>query len=291
MSVTGLILAATLAAADGGDLKHPDWHPDGKLLIAEGSCAGSIDLYLIDVGSDSSRLLWDGGLTEGYPRWFHDGKRIAFHQIDDNRNARVFVADVTAAGMISGIRPVTDGPFDIEPAPSPDNKQIVYSQAGESGLDIALLDLQDQQQSRVWKSAFAENFPSWYPGGVAITFYARKSDGTQIYRRDLDSNQITALTEGDGPNFVGDISPDGKLLVYSSERDGDREMYLRDLHSGNETRLTNRPGRDAYGKFSPDGRRLAYHSVIDGQFTVIRILHLDTGERSEFSCRHQETGD
>jgi len=280
-----LLLAAGVAAAETGDLKHPDWHPDGRLLVAEGSCAGSIDLYLIDVEEKTVQLVWDGKQTEGYPRWFSDGKRIAFHQIDDKRESRIFVAELSLDGEISGVRRITLGPFDIEPAPSPDGSRIVYSQRGEKGLDIALLDLSGERATRVWKTEFAENFPSWHPGGSAIIFYARKPSGTQIYNRDLESDQINALTQGDGPNFVGHLSPDGKLLAYSSERSGDREIYVHDLLTGEGQQLTERAGRDGYAKFSPDGDYLAWHSVIDEKFSVTRLLNFDSGELSEFSCR------
>jgi TolB protein len=281
----GLLLGVAIAAAETGDLKHPDWHPDGKLLVAEGSCAGSVDLYLIDVEESTVRLVWDGKQTEGYPRWFSDGKRIAFHQIDDKRESRIFVAELSLDGEISGVRRITEGPFDIEPAPSPDGSRIVYSQRGEKGLDIALLDLSGERATRVWKTEFAENFPSWHPDGSAIIFYTRKPSGTQIYSRDLESDQLDALTAGDGPNFVGHLSPDGKLLAYSSERSGDREIYVRDLLEGEERRVTERAGRDGYAKFSPDGDYLAWHSVIDEEFGVIRLLNLESGEMSEFSCR------
>ncbi len=59
-TLIGLLLAIGFAAAETGDLKHPDWQPDGKLLVAEGSCADSIDLYLIDVEESEHRHLFAG---------------------------------------------------------------------------------------------------------------------------------------------------------------------------------------------------------------------------------------
>ena len=94
-SVFAILCLTTLACRAGvaaGDLKHPDWHPDGSKLIAEGSCFGSIDVFLINLDDGSVRQMWDGGFDEGYPRWFSDGTRLVFHQIDDQRQARLFVA-------------------------------------------------------------------------------------------------------------------------------------------------------------------------------------------------------
>ncbi len=60
---------------------------------------------------------------------------------------------------------------------------------------------------------------------------------------------------------------------------------IRDLLKGAEQRVTERAGRDGYAKFSPDGDYLAWHSVINKEFSVIRLLNLESGELSAFSCR------
>ncbi len=279
-----MTLLACFASAEPGDLKHPDWHPGGKSLIAEGSCFGGIDLFLIDLDNDTVRLWWDGGQNEGYPRWFRDGKRVAFHQIDDNRQARLFIAELDEAGEIHAVRRLTDGPFDIEPAPSPDGKTIAFSRPGENGLDIALIDIASRDVFKTWRTEAADNFPSWYADGDSIVFHARNNDGTQIVRRHPESGEVSKLTVGKGPNMLANISPDGRKLVYSSERDGDREIYTRDLIAGTDTRLTERAGRDGYPKISPDGLQLAYHSVIDEEFAVVRIMNLENGDVSEFAC-------
>ena len=273
-----------VSAVRSQELKHPDWHPDGHQLIAEGSCAGSIDLYLIDLESRSVQLVWDGGLTEGYPRWFPDGKRIAFHQIDENRNSRIFLAEFLRSGLVSAATLISDGPFDIEPSPSPDGTKIAYSQQAANGQDIAVLDLEDSGNKQVWKTDRSENFPSWHPSGASIIFHAKNSSGTHIYQRDLESDRLDTVTTSSGSDFVGHFSPQADRLVYSSERDGDREIYLYDFAAAKDRRLTDRPGRDGYPKFSPDGLSLAYHSVISEALTTIRVIDMNGSVITEFSC-------
>jgi len=280
----GVTMLVSQAIAAGGDLKHPDWHPGGKLLIAEGSCFGGGDLFLIDLDGDAVTMAWDGGHNEGYPRWFSDGERVAFHQIDDERNARIFVAKLGKNGKVDRARRMTNGPFDIEPAPSPAGQTLAFSRTGTAGQDIALLDIATRKLTRTWQTGAAENFPSWHPDGSAVLFHARDDAGTQVYQRDRRTGEVTQLTEGMGPNLVADMSSDGRALVFSSERSGDREIYLRDMVSGAERRLTERVGRDGYPKFSPDNRQIAYHSKIDEEYTVVRVLDLDSDRIIEFGC-------
>lgn len=280
----GVVMLASYAVAASGDLQHPDWHPGGRLLIAEGSCFGGSDLFLIDLDGNTVTMAWDGGHNEGYPRWFSDGGRIAFHQIDGERNARLFVAKLGKNGKVERARRLTNGPFDIEPAPSPAGQTLAFSRTGTDGQDIALLDIATRKLTRTWQTGAAENFPSWDPGGSAVLFHARDDNDTQVYQRDRRTGEVTQLTDGTGPNLVADMSSDGRWLVFSSERSGDREIYLRDLDSGEDRRLTKRAGRDGYPKFSPDNRQIAYHSKIDEEYTVVRIMDLDSERIIEFGC-------
>ena len=276
-------LAASTAVAKSDDLKHPDWHPDGRYLVSEGSCTGSTDLYLIDTQSGSVTPLYSSEYIDGYPRWFANGKRIAFHQIDLRRKSRIYVATASLDSIVSDVRAVTDGPFDIEPAPSPDGTQLLFSRKDNGRPNISLQQL-ESGRTKVWETSYAENFPSWHPDGDSIIFHAKKSDGTQIYQRSLVTYKIMAITNTGSPNIVGNISWDGRRMTFSSERDGDREIYIRDLKSGAEERLTERPGRDGYPKFSPSGKQIAYHSELDDKSTVIRIMNIERGDQTEYSC-------
>lgn len=278
-----MALAASKVAAGAGDLKHPDWHPDGRVLVSEGSCAGDVGLYLIDTGTGTVTLLFDSKYTDGYPRWFHDGRQIAFHQIDGRRHSRIYIADVSPAGEIGNVRAVTEGPFDIEPAPSPDGTRLAYSAEGSRGQDIALLNLANHD-TKVWTTKLAENFPTWHPDGGSIFFHAEEDEQTHIYQRLLSTYQLSQLTRGGSPNLTAHVNADATRLVFASERTGDREIYLMDLQSGSQERLTNRAGSDGYPKFSPDASRIAYHSVIEGGTTVVRIQGLGDGKVREFSC-------
>ena len=282
LAITSILLP--VLTAESQELKHPDWHPDGRQLIAEGSCAGGIDLYLLDIESQEVRLLWGSEATDGYPRWFPDGKKIAFHQIDGNRNSRVYVAEVSASGGITTVGPVTEGSFDIEPSPSPDGTKLAYSRAGEFGQDIAIIDLLNGDDIRVWETRNQDHYPSWFPDGDAIIFHSRDAVGTHIFQRILESGRVEAIMKSNGPDFVGHLSPDGHRLAYSSEREGDREIYVFNLENGRDQRLTNRTGRDGYPKFSPDGHKVAYHSVLPDQSVVIRVLDIESGDASEISC-------
>lgn len=279
------LLAAHAQEQVSANLMHPDWHPDGRRLIAEGGCAGSIDLYLIDLETDAVTFLWDDGVTEGYPRWFPDGKRIAFHKMNrPERRAEIFTAKVSQDGEIIDIHAITRDSFTIEPAPSPDGKHVAYTLPGDNGLDVAVLTIGKNENAQILETPYPDNFPSWSPDGTGVLFYSRRDDTAQIFIYDTATEEIRQVTHAVGPNFTGHFRPDGTAIAYASERDGDREIYILNLETGEDKRLTEKKGRDGYPKFSPDGTRIAYHSAHEDRPTTIRILDLQTSETREFSC-------
>lgn len=286
----GFIMVVSLALvggdAFGGSLAHPDWRPDGKALIAEGSCDGDGDLVLVDLETGALTTLWDGGAIESYPRWFADGRRVVFHRMATDRSrARLFIADVVDGAGLRNVRRITDGPFDIEPAPSPDGTVIAFTRPGGEGLDVALLKIANPGEVKVLATPEQENLPSWHPAGSAL-LYHRASDAAaaQIVLRDLQSGEVSVLTSGDGPNITGHLEAAGGRLVFASERDGDREIYLRHIETGEEERLTTRAGRDGYPRFSPDGIRIAFHRRRADGSTSIVVMTVATGAEREYSC-------
>ena len=252
-------------------------------LLRHGVVEGDIDLYLINTDSGDVQRLHDGEHTEGYPRWFRDGRRIAFHEIDDERNARIFTAVVSNA-RIESLKPMSNGPFDIEPAPSPDGGAIAFSRPGNNGLNIAILDIASRKIVNVWPADPGEHFPSWRADGAAILFHAPTADNVQILQRSVETAVTTQLTRSSGPNMTAHMNHDASQLVFSSERTDDREIYLLTLESGVETRLTSNPGRDGYPKFSPDGSKVAYHSDNHERPSSIKVLDLQSKNTTEFGC-------
>ena len=278
------VCCASVSLVTWADLKHPDWHPDGVHLLAEGSCAGTIDLYIIDTANAVVHPLYADEYSDGYPRWFADGRRFAFHEIDEKNDARLFVGEVDENFNPLSITPVTNGPFDISPAPSPDGRRLVYAQNGSRGLDLAILDIERRSMTSRWVTEDAENFPSWHPSGLSVVYHSNAAGVIQVFQRGIETDLVAQLTDGPGPNMQGHLSADAGLLVFASERDDDREIYLRDMQSLEDKRLTDRPGRDGYPKLSPDNSQVAFHRTHDGGAVTTVVLNLDSGHESDFSC-------
>mgnify|MGYP006270289055 CR=1 FL=1 len=92
--------------------------------------------------------------------------------------------------------------------------------------------------------------PQWTPDGKALIFSANRHEdhaydrrNSELYRLDLASGKITALTDRKGPDFAPVISPDGKTIAYLGYDDRVQtyqlnHIYLMRLDGSEQTELT-----------------------------------------------------
>jgi TolB protein len=96
--------------------------------------------------------------------------------------------------------------------------------------------------------------------------------GYEIVSANADGSNIRRLTDHDGYDAEGAVSPDGQRIVFTSLREGDLDLYLMNADGSGVTRLTDRLGYDGGAFFSWDGRSIVY-----------RASHPDTpAEREEY---------
>ena len=77
---------------------------------------------------------------------------------------------------------------------------------------------------------------------------------------DADGRNVVRLTDNDGYDAEGAVSPDGRRIVFTSLRAGDLDLYVMDVDGRNVQRLTDQPGYDGGPFFSWDGRFIVFRA-------------------------------
>ena len=85
--------------------------------------------------------------------------------------------------------------------------------------------------------------------------------GYDIFSADLDGGNLKRLTDSEGYDAEGAVSPDGTRIVFTSVRDGDLDIYTMDAEGGNVRRLTHGAGYDGGAFFSWDGRFIVFRAA------------------------------
>ncbi len=81
-----------------------------------------------------------------------------------------------------------------------------------------------------------------------------------IFVRDLETGELTQLTDSRGYDAEATLSPDGETIVFTSDRDGDLNLWAMDADGSSPRQLTSREGYQGGAFFSPDGSQIVYRA-------------------------------
>jgi TolB protein len=112
-----------------------------------------------------------------------------------------------------------------------------------------------------------DSFPAWSQDCAWLAFSSNRANGIfhHIYRLDLTTNSVTAVTSGNDEDTSPAWSPDGSRIAFvRSIGDASGEIYVHVVSSGQDIRLTNNTVHDHSPSWSPSGRILFARSFADG---------------------------
>ena len=119
--------------------------------------------------------------------------------------------------------------------------------------------------------------PTWHPSGQSIALTISKNGNKDIYLYDLESKNLTRLTENISIDTEASFSPDGNKIAFTSNRTGQVQIYIKDLKSGKISRATFEGSYNAKPVFSPDGKDLALIHRVGKDY---RVALLDIASRN-----------
>lgn len=164
------------------------------------------------------------------------------------------------------------GPY-VEPRLSPDGRRLAVTVAGDSGIDIWVLELAREALTRLTFEQGNDSLPIWTPDGNHITFSSDREGGWHVFSVPADgSGQPTQLSKSEYPTTGASWTPDGQILAVQQGRPNtglDIGLLRVDGDSPAEPEvLLGTPFNEAQPIFSPDGRWLAYTSDESGRAEV-----------------------
>lgn len=185
---------------------------------------------------------------------------LVVFSMSDGLNSHLFVYDPYSMPMT---RLTADKWNDIDPAVSPDGKQIAFASDRDGQWDIYILDVTTDQTQRITNSQAYDGAPAWSPDGQNIVYQTKQGKKIDLIIQsvaDLNTGPIQ-ITADAGLNYDAAWSPDGRLIAFITNRNGHDELWLFDLKSADNrfTIVAASDGADYYSPaWSPDGTMLAW---------------------------------
>jgi len=139
-----------------GEILNPTWSPDGRFVAFSALAGGLTDIFVYDLEAGTLKKLTDDPYADLYPAWSPDGRAIAF--VTDRFTTDLSILDI-------------------------------------GDYQLALLDPETGEIQKI--SAFNGTKhinPQWSPDSKSLYFLSDPNGITNIYRIDLDNQDIFQVT-------------------------------------------------------------------------------------------------
>jgi len=168
------------------------------------------------------------------PRWNAQTGQLIFSSKDNgDRRSRIFVTSATFGDTTKW--ELGQGE---DPAWSPDGSTIVYRYTGVTGNDpgLWLMDSNGANPRRITNGR--DRRPIWSGDGRYIIFMRQIDElDWDVFRLDLESNVLLALSAPGAQDGLPTLSPGGTLVAFVSDRDDTWNIYTVPLDGGDATLL------------------------------------------------------
>ena len=129
---------------------------------------------------------------------------------------------------------------DMEPAWSPDGRQIAYRSltgASESS-DIWVVQANGANPLKLTANGATNSHPAWSPDGRKIAFVSDKDGSNDIWVMNADGTQPTKVLNSPGQENWPSFSPTGEQIVFSKNENGASTIAVVNVNGTGQKALT-----------------------------------------------------
>ncbi len=215
----------------------PRFSPNGDRVLFTSYASGFPRIYLMDVGSLSSRALDEQPGTMTFaPRFSPDGNTVVF-SLEQGGNSDIYLMDIGSGGL----RQLTNAPS-IETAPSysPDGSQIVFESDRSGTQQLYIMSAAGGEARRISNGPGRYGTPVWSPRGDLIAFTKQNEGRFHIGVMRVQGDEERLLTASfldEGPTWA----PNGRVIMFTRETagaGGQSGLYSVDISGRNLRQIT-----------------------------------------------------
>jgi TolB protein len=206
--------AQTVLAANE-PIISPAWSPEGGRIAYVSFDQKKPIVVVQNLAQGATRVVANFWGNNSAPAWSPDGKRLAVTLTRDGVS-QIYV--VPADGGEPRRMTVTPA-IDTEASFSPDGKWIAFTSDRGGSPQIYRMPAGGGAAQRLTFEGTYNVRPRFSPDGKSIAFVQRESGRFRIAVLEVDTGQVTVLTDGtldDSPSYA----PNGKMILYEAQVGG-----------------------------------------------------------------------
>jgi len=270
----------------GSENHHsPRWSPSGDRLLYLSGEEHTAQIYVrwLDTGQ-TARLAQLPGPASGIA-WSPDGAQVAFSMPVRAPSEPFVKMPSKPRGAVWA-----DPPMVID--------KVLYRADGMGFLpdvffQVFVMPADGGTPRQVSSGEFHHRNPVWDPDGGSLVFSANRHQdweyqprNSEVYRVDLETREITALTDREGPDVDPAISPDGSTIAYLGFDDrfqgyqvtrmylmgadgGDPRVLTADLDRSVSDPVWSSDGQGIFFQYHDQGNTKLAWVTLDGTVTIL----------------------
>ena len=224
---------------DESDITGVDWTSGGRELIYSSDRAGGYSLWRVSTGGGVPQLAAGGAARLKHPVSALGGRRVAYESWHYEINIWDAPVDSPSSASREASAVVrTSEQWNLYPQLSPDESRVAFvsTQSGGHELWVAARDGSGARQLTSFASdpiassgGASVRGPRWSPDGRRIIFTARRNGAVDVFSVDVESAQITSITNDPVVEIAPSWSQDGSRVFYGSRAGGDWNVWSHEL--------------------------------------------------------------
>jgi TolB protein len=195
------------------------WSPDGSKMAYVSFEKKKPIIYIQSLVTGQRTVLANFKGNNSSPAWSPDGKRLAI-VLTYNANSQIYLIDPDGTNLKPLIQSVH---IDTEPVWSPDGRFIYFTSDRGGRPQIYKVSSSGGEPQRISFEGAQNLNPNISPDGKMLTYVMQDEGRFRVVLHDLQSGQITKITEGafdEAPKF----SPNGHVILYAHKINGSGEL-------------------------------------------------------------------
>jgi Tol biopolymer transport system component len=206
----------------------PDYSPDNIHIAFASDADGDDDIYLYNIQTKELANLTDNSAKDFSPSFSPDGKEIVFiSNMDNEYKWEIYRMDLEHRNP----KRLTNNTYwDGFPKFTPDGKKIIFSSKRNGSEDIYIMNCNGGGEKVFYATEADENDPQIF--NEYLFFKSNQSGEWVIYRYNMETDEIYALTDDKYPNWNPRISLHGSRLVLARKVKSQWRLYYLDLEHG-----------------------------------------------------------